>query len=80
MLAQIFSYAILALASLSSFASAHSVPRRVAGKLGDAPVTTNNPKGETYTATFPERRDTVRGSISAVAGPGGKGVKFDVHF
>lgn len=52
----------------------------VTGKLGDAPITTNNPAGVTYTAFLPERNTTgVRGYISATSSANGTGVVFNVN-
>ncbi|KAK4230644.1 hypothetical protein QBC38DRAFT_19985 [Podospora fimiseda] len=57
------------------------------GKLGNATIVTNNPIGVVYKATFPEKAwfapaypegDNVKGDISAVAAPDGKGVVFTV--
>ncbi|EHK48213.1 hypothetical protein TRIATDRAFT_215831 [Trichoderma atroviride IMI 206040] len=54
----------------------------------DAPVVSGNPQGVEYTATLPkepffpkaELVGNVKGNVSAVAGPGGKGVRFTVQF
>ncbi|OCL12959.1 Cu,Zn superoxide dismutase-like protein, partial [Glonium stellatum] len=49
------------------------------GKLGDAPVVTNNPIGASYYATLPNKAtESVRGTVYAVSSPTGKGVDFDV--
>ena len=56
-------------------------PALVSGKLGDAPVTMNNPAGVTYQAILPNVATTsIRGSISGTSGPGGQGVQFIVNF
>jgi hypothetical protein len=68
---------ILAILSTISYAAAK-----------DAPVITGNPQGVEYKAVLPkepffpkaELVGNVKGNISAVAGPGGKGVKFTVQF
>ncbi|KAK1244864.1 hypothetical protein MKX08_004493 [Trichoderma sp. CBMAI-0020] len=54
----------------------------------DAPVVSGNPQGVEYTATLPNKPffpkaelvGNVKGNVSAVAGPGGKGVRFTVQF
>ncbi|KAL7794500.1 superoxide dismutase [Trichoderma ceciliae] len=54
----------------------------------DAPVVAGNPHGVEYKATLPGKSffsdaslvGYVKGSVSAVAAPGGKGVKFTVQF
>lgn len=54
----------------------------------DAPVVSGNPQGVEYTATLPKKPffpkaelvGNVKGNVSAVAGPGGKGVRFTVQF
>lgn len=49
------------------------------GKLGDAPVVTNNPVGASYYATLPNKEsESVRGTVYAVSSPTGKGVDFDI--
>ncbi|EED24206.1 cytosolic Cu/Zn superoxide dismutase, putative [Talaromyces stipitatus ATCC 10500] len=46
-----------------------------------APVTTNNPFPDVYTATlFDSPSSSIRGSITVIAGPGGVGLSFSVHF
>ncbi|PGH33552.1 hypothetical protein GX50_03624 [[Emmonsia] crescens] len=46
-----------------------------------APVTENNPRGVVYAATLLNKTtSTVRGTINATAGPGGRGVVFNVDF
>jgi len=46
-----------------------------------APVVTGNPAGAAYTATLPEKAGSpLRGSIYAVSGVDGTGVKFSVSF
>ncbi|KKZ65555.1 hypothetical protein EMCG_08628 [[Emmonsia] crescens] len=46
-----------------------------------APVTENNPPGVIYAATLLNKTtSTVRGTINATAGPGGRGVIFNVDF
>lgn len=54
----------------------------------DAPVISGNPQGVEYKAVLPKEAffpkaelvGNVKGNISAVAGPGGKGVRFTVQF
>ncbi|PTB56326.1 hypothetical protein M431DRAFT_80837 [Trichoderma harzianum CBS 226.95] len=54
----------------------------------DAPVVTGNPQSVEYKATLPKKpffagadlAGNVKGSVSAVAAPGGKGVRFRVQF
>lgn len=54
----------------------------------DAPVVTGNPQSVEYKATLPKKPffsdaalvGNVKGSVSAVAAPGGKGVRFSVQF
>ncbi|KAM0462662.1 hypothetical protein ACHAPV_003486 [Trichoderma viride] len=54
----------------------------------DAPVVSGNPQGVEYKAALPkepffpkaELVGNVKGNVSAVAGPGGKGVRFTVQF
>jgi len=49
------------------------------GKLGDAPVVTNNPIGASYYATLPNKEsESVRGTVYVVSSPTGKGVDFDI--
>ena len=64
-----------AIALLSSSALAAT------GKLGDAPITTNNVAGVSYQATLPDRNTTgLRGQITAVSGGNGTGVTFNINF
>lgn len=56
------------------------------GKLGNATVVTNNPQGAVYVATLPEAAWTklpgggnIKGHVTAVAAPGGRGVIYRVH-
>jgi hypothetical protein len=50
------------------------------GKLGNAPITTSNPAGVTYTAVLPNRNTTgVRGYVSATSNANGTGVLFNVN-
>ena len=56
-------------------------------QLGDAPVTTGNPVGKIAVATLPEQAfwkgsldGNVKGSVTAKAGPGGRGVDYSVSF
>lgn len=54
----------------------------------DAPVVSDNPQGVEYKATLPKQPffpkaelvGNVKGNVSAVAAPGGKGVRFTVQF
>ncbi|GFP53745.1 hypothetical protein ACSS6W_001336 [Trichoderma asperelloides] len=54
----------------------------------DAPVVSGNPQGVEYKATLPKQPffpnaelvGNVKGNVSAVAAPGGKGVRFTVQF
>lgn len=77
-----------ALLSIATIASAqNSTVAPATGKLGNAIVSTGNPSGVTYVATFPEEafaypgpQGNVKGSISATAGPNGEGVTFSVNF
>jgi hypothetical protein len=78
------SSALLSIATIASAQNLTAVP--VTGLLGNATVTTNNPK-VTYVATFPEQfwsypgpQGNVRGSVVATAGPNGQGVAFTVNF
>ncbi|MCJ1480289.1 hypothetical protein MMC06_000444 [Schaereria dolodes] len=49
------------------------------GKLGDAPITENNPTGVTYTAFLPNSNTTnIRGFVSGTASNNGTGVVFTV--
>ena len=56
------------------------------GALGDAVVASNNPVGVIYTASLPikqafkpeEGRGSVKGVISATAGPNGLGVSYNI--
>jgi hypothetical protein len=56
--------------------------------LGDAIPVLNNPVGPVYTATLPpvqffnpaDPRGNIKGSVSATAAPGGKGVQFTINF
>ena len=56
------------------------------GALGDAIVVSTNPVGVVYTATLPvkqafkpeEGHDSVKGVISATAGPNGLGVIYNI--
>ncbi|MCJ1338255.1 hypothetical protein MMC09_003541 [Bachmanniomyces sp. S44760] len=51
------------------------------GKLGDAPVITNEPPGVAYQAVLPNSKTTsVRGSITGVSNTNGTGVNFNVNF
>jgi hypothetical protein len=59
------------------------------GKLGDATVTTNNPQGVVYQATFPDTPffkaaypdgGNIKGTLTAVASPDGKGVIFKFNW
>ncbi|PGG95959.1 hypothetical protein GX51_08062 [Blastomyces parvus] len=51
------------------------------GEFVDAPETLNNPKGVVFSAVLYDKKDTtVRGWINATAGPGGRGVNFDIDF
>ncbi|KAI9808615.1 MAG: hypothetical protein M1825_003765 [Sarcosagium campestre] len=70
-------YSIL-LSSLASLAAVSA--QGVTGKLGDALVVSDNPQGIEYTATLPDsEKNTVRGFIKAIAGPGGKGLDYTVE-
>ena len=49
------------------------------GKLGDAKAIMNNPRGAKYMAMFPKMAGVpVSGMVTAMSGPNGKGVKFDL--
>lgn len=57
-------------------------------KLGDATVVTNNPQGQSYVGTLPEKPfwktgsldGNVKGSITVKSSPGGVGVDYTVKF
>ncbi|KAL6718068.1 hypothetical protein ACLMJK_004153 [Lecanora helva] len=71
--------AFAALSSLALAAAQAPVPG-VTGKLGDAPITTNNPAGVTYTAFLPNSNSTgVRGYVAATSSANGTGVSFNVN-
>lgn len=64
-----------------SLMGAALVSAQATGKMGDAHVVSDNPVGPVYVATLPDSdTTTLRGSVTATAKEGGKGVEFEVDF
>jgi hypothetical protein len=68
-------------ASILTLIAAASVVSAQSSTVVPAPQITDSPAGASYVATLPVKEgSSIRGSVAAVSGPDGKGVKFSVSF
>ncbi|KLU85466.1 cu/Zn superoxide dismutase [Magnaporthiopsis poae ATCC 64411] len=73
-------WAILPLGSLAVPCGAAPDPTSITGKLGDAPVITNNPPAVAVAQFIATEGKPFHGSVVAVSSPDGTGVFFQVNF